>query len=220
MWRTVRLKPSNVLPKKPRCRRTIGLPHSPWENNKSKPARGTRFLQSWTDNPISQTPRWTFCCWTIATKGLASVRHARCFEVPAGHQHTGLPFIGTGHSQRRVQQLPDGHITTSAINLFELAFGAVRSNNAAKLRLFITKLTQRYAVISFDRAAGVHTKQTRAALQATSTLIGPCDVQVASTALANNFTVITRDTRNTRNTREFVPVPRLKLENWHNAPAI
>ena len=213
MRRTVRLKPSNVLPKKPRCRRTIGLPNSPWENNKSKPARGTRFLQSWTDNRISQAPRWTFCCRTTDTKGLASVRHAHRFEVPAGHQHTGLPFKGTGYFQHRVQQLSDGHITTSAINLFELAFGAARSNNAAKLRLFITKLTQRYAVISFDHAAGVHAKQARAALQATSTLISPCDVQAVGTALANNFTVITR------NTREFERVPGLKLENWHNAPA-
>ena len=209
----MRLKPSNVLPKKPRCRRTIGLPNSLWADNKSKPARGTRFLQSWTDNRISQTPRWTFCCRTTAAKGLASVRHARCFEVPAGHQHIRLPFKGTGHSQHRVQQLPDGHITTSAINLFELAFGVARPINAAELRLFITKLTQRYAVINFDHAAGVHAKQARAALQATGTLIGPCDVQVAGTALANNFTVITR------NTREFERMPGLKLENWHNAPA-
>lgn len=139
--------------------------------------------------------------------------HARCFEVPAGHQHIRLPFKGTGHSQHCVQQLPDEHITTSAINLFELDFGAVRSNSAAKLRLFITKLTQRYAVISFDRAAGVHAKQARAALQATGMLIGPRDFQVAGTTLANNFTVITR------NTREFERVPGLKLENWHNAPA-
>ena len=143
------------------------------------------------------------------------MRHAHRFEVPAGHQHAGLPFKGTGHSQHRVQQLPDGHITTSAINLFELEFGAAKSNNPAKLRLFITKLTQRYGVISFDRAAGgVHAGQARTALQATGTLIGPCDVQVAGTALANNFTVIAR------NTRELERVPGLKPENWHNAPAI
>ena len=94
--------------------------------------------------------------------------------------------------------------------MFELEFGLAKSDKPAPLRAFIHEVKQRYTVLNFDAAAAQKAGEIRAVLQSKGTPIGPYDVQVAGVALANNLSIVTR------NTREFERVPGLRVENWYD----
>ena len=72
-----------------------------------------------------------------------------------------------------------------------------------KLELFFSVFTSK----AFDDDA-VKFGEIRAYLQKLGTPIGPYDMQIASIALVNDFTLVIH------NTREFSRVPNLNLEDW------
>jgi len=69
-----------------------------------------------------------------------------------------------------------------------------------------------FASLPFDDAAAVIYGRIRAQLATAGALIGPYDLQIAAIALANNLTVVTR------NTQEFSRVPGLVIEDWEATP--
>jgi tRNA(fMet)-specific endonuclease VapC len=115
-----------------------------------------------------------------------------------------------GNCLERLRNSRDEDIATSAVNLFELEFGLAKSDKPIPLRAYINEVKHRYAVLNFDIVASRKAGEIRAALQTKGTPIGPYDVQVAGVALANNLTIVTR------NTREFERVPGLRVENWYD----
>lgn len=119
-------------------------------------------------------------------------------------------FKRAGNCLEHLRKLPDEVIATSAVNMFELEFGLAKSDKPAPLRAFIHEVKQRYTVLNFDAAAAQKAGEIRAVLQSKGTPIGPYDVQVAGVALANNLSIVTR------NTREFERVPGLRVENWYD----
>ena len=66
-------------------------------------------------------------------------------------------------------------------------------------------------LLPFDAAAATVAAKLRAELEAKGTPIGPHDLLIAATVLANGATLVTR------NVGEFGRVEGLALENWHAA---
>ena len=118
-------------------------------------------------------------------------------------------FKRAGNCLARLTPQNDSDIAISTINLFELEYGMAKSDNRIKMDSYVLSLFRRYAVLDFDRSAGLQAGAIRALLHTRGTPIGPYDLQIAGIARSNNLTVVTR------NVREFSRVPQLKVENWH-----
>lgn len=119
-------------------------------------------------------------------------------------------FKRAGNCLARLSQQPDANLAVSCINLFELEFGMVKSNNRTLMERYLREICSRYTVLDFDHAAARQAGLVRAHLQSLGTPIGPYDVQVAGVALSRQLTLVTR------NTREFDRVPELRVENWYD----
>lgn len=101
-----------------------------------------------------------------------------------------------------------GEITISAISVAELFFGVEKSrfkeSNTLALHAFLAHLQ----VLEFgSKEAGAYAK-IRKDLERRKALIGAMDMLIASTAMANDLTLITNDSK------DFKRVVGLRLENW------
>ncbi|WP_018651111.1 type II toxin-antitoxin system VapC family toxin [Actinobacillus capsulatus] len=94
----------------------------------------------------------------------------------------------------------------SNIVLFELAFGAYNSQKADENLHKLSRL--RFPTLHFNSQDAYHAGKIRATLQQKGTPIGAYDTLIAGQAIAQNLTLITR------NTKEFERIDGLKLENW------
>lgn len=98
----------------------------------------------------------------------------------------------------------------STIVLGELYYGAYHSgatNVPANLQL-IDQLIRTFPVVGFDPYDAGEYGKLREHLGSKGQLIGPNDLLIASTALANGLILVTH------NTAEFSRVPGLTLEDW------
>lgn len=116
---------------------------------------------------------------------------------------------GTDPSVRdRLRMLPPDELALCSIVKAELLYGARRSahvdENLDKLQRFF----EPFASLPFDDEAAARYGLLRAQLSAAGTPIGGNDLLIAATALANDATLVTR------NTREFRRVPGLRVESW------
>jgi tRNA(fMet)-specific endonuclease VapC len=94
----------------------------------------------------------------------------------------------------------------------ELAFGAHKGSRTAD-NLRVLQQIQSYLIsLPFDDSAAAIYGQVRVQLERAGTPIGPNDLMIASIAVANDLTLVTR------NLREFSRVSSLKLENWSAGP--
>jgi tRNA(fMet)-specific endonuclease VapC len=109
---------------------------------------------------------------------------------------------------KRFQANSPRDIKIASIVQAELLFGVANSTkvreNGAKLKRFL----EPYEILPFDsRAASVYA-QIRFELGKKGNLIGPNDLILAATVLANQGTLVTR------NVGEFRRLENLNLENW------
>lgn len=103
---------------------------------------------------------------------------------------------------------PPGSVVVCSVVMAELLYGAFRSTNPATVQAQVLAFTSQFVSLPFDdRAAGEYGR-LRAHLAALGQMIGPNDLFIAATALANGLTLVTN------NTREFSRVPGLTLEDW------
>jgi len=90
----------------------------------------------------------------------------------------------------------------------EMYYGARKSQKpAANLALLETFFAE-FTGVPFDDKAGREYGILRAYLESAGRVIGPYDLQIAATALANSLILVTH------NTREFGRVKGLRLEDW------
>ncbi len=116
--------------------------------------------------------------------------------------------------EMRSSSVPEDQIVTSIVNYEEQVRGwmerAARAQEGAlwipTYRSLNGNLTSFCAltILPFDEAAAAHFD----ALQAAKVRVGTQDLKIASIALANNATVLTR------NTRDFGKVPGLLFADW------
>jgi tRNA(fMet)-specific endonuclease VapC len=89
-----------------------------------------------------------------------------------------------------------------------LYHGAHRSADPAANLKLVNELSEAFISLAFDdRAAEVY-GQLRASLEATGSVIGPYDLQIAAIGLTRGLIVVTS------NVGEFSRVPGLVVEDW------
>lgn len=106
---------------------------------------------------------------------------------------------------------PPADILLCSVVKAELVYGSLRRPNPAGLAQ-LTRFWQPYVSLPFGDSAALLAARIRADLAAVGMLIGPNDFQIAAIALANDLTLVTR------NTGEFSRVAGLRLEDWKAIP--
>lgn len=89
------------------------------------------------------------------------------------------------------------------------AFYVLRSTRPDLQRTGIDLALKAYSAVGMDCAGAKVASWVKHTLEIVATPIGPFDQLIAGIALANNMTLITR------NTREFERVPGLRVEDWY-----
>ncbi|MGI6220627.1 MAG: type II toxin-antitoxin system VapC family toxin [Coriobacteriales bacterium] len=97
-----------------------------------------------------------------------------------------------------------------AIVAAELFFGAENSTRIAENRLLVERLLQPYEILPFDATCAVVYGAIRNELKRKGRTIGPNDLLIAATAMANHGILVSR------NVKEFKRIPGLRLETWHD----
>ena len=90
----------------------------------------------------------------------------------------------------------------------ELRTGAYKSERQQENLLLLERFLSPFSIIPFDSKCAVAYGKIRARLEADGTRIGPNDLLIAATAMANEAVLVSS------NTREFSRVPGLELEDW------
>ena len=91
----------------------------------------------------------------------------------------------------------------------ELLLGAEKSANPSKRRQTVEEFLLPFQVLPFDHRCAYAYAKLRSTLEQEGRRIGPNDLIVAATALANECTLVTN------NVEEFKRVPGLPLESWY-----
>ncbi len=110
----------------------------------------------------------------------------------------------------QLEKLDPADVAISAIVKAELIYGARKSRRvAANLRL-VDAFSQPFVCLPFDDRAADAYGSIRADLEHEGRPIGPNDLLIAATALANSLTLITH------NVSEFNRVPGLSVADWES----
>ena len=99
-------------------------------------------------------------------------------------------------------------IAISSITLFELEYGAAKSQWPEKNRNNVKLFLAPFTIIPFDSNDAIAAGEIRQILEKAGTPIGPYDVQIAAQAMARGYTVVAH------NTGEFSRVPNLQFNDW------
>ena len=99
-------------------------------------------------------------------------------------------------------------LCVSSITVFELEYGAAKSNWGDKTRHSMQMFLAPFNIINFDSKDAASAGTIRGFLEKQGKLIGPYDVQIAGQAVAKSLTLVTH------NVSEFSRVPRIKVEDW------
>ena len=108
----------------------------------------------------------------------------------------------------KFEKFQPSEICIPSIVLAELEFGARHSNNYEKNLKIVADFIAPYRIIPFSEKEAVSYGKIREQLTKEGKLIGPNDMLIAATALANDAVLVTH------NTDEFSRVSGLKLADW------
>ena len=117
-------------------------------------------------------------------------------------------FKNMGNVAQHLFSLPPHEIVLPSVVLYELEVGIAKSNSPEKRRTQLNELLTVVRVLPFTENEAAITAKVRVALERAGTPIGPLDVLIAGTALANQATLVTH------NTKEFSRIDSLRLEDW------
>jgi tRNA(fMet)-specific endonuclease VapC len=110
----------------------------------------------------------------------------------------------------RFRRYKAGEVGISSIAASELAYGVAKSGsvkNRKALDMFLAPLQ----ILPFDSQCLWFYADLRASLEKQGLSIGPMDSLIAAQALSIDGTLVTN------NIKEFMRVPKLKLDNWFEA---
>lgn len=100
------------------------------------------------------------------------------------------------------------NLLISSITVFELEYGAEKSNWDERNRLKLAMFLSPFSILPFSSEDAVTAGRIRGYLERRGTPIGPYDIQIAAQGVSRGITVITH------NIGEFSRVPSLSLEDW------
>lgn len=96
-----------------------------------------------------------------------------------------------------------------AVVVAGLEFGIARSANPRKNRLLTERFLAPYAIVPFDGNCARAYGKIRDDLRHKDSAIGPNDLLIAATALANQATLVSN------NRKEFIRIDGLAFESWY-----
>ena len=99
-------------------------------------------------------------------------------------------------------------IAMSSVTVFELEYGAAKSNWGEKIRQRLGQFIAPFTILSFDCDDAVTAGRIRGFLEKHGDIIGPYDYQIAAQGITKGLTIVTH------NTREFERIPGIILEDW------
>ena len=118
-------------------------------------------------------------------------------------------FKGMGCVPEKFLEVSPKEIGIPAVVLYELEYGIAKSTSPRKRQAQLKELCALVEILPFDNEAARLSASIRANLEKKGAPIGPHDILIAGTALANKSTLVTN------NTKEFSRVSKLKLDNWY-----
>jgi tRNA(fMet)-specific endonuclease VapC len=118
-------------------------------------------------------------------------------------------FKGTGNVSASLLKKTPRSIAIPTIVLFELEVGIAKSTSPKKRRLQLESLISTVSILPFGREEVKCAADIRVDLENRGKPIGPYDVLIAGTALANKAVLVTH------NTSEFGRIEGLQLEDWY-----
>jgi tRNA(fMet)-specific endonuclease VapC len=118
-------------------------------------------------------------------------------------------FKGIGNVSSCLLEKPPRSIGIPTIVLFELEVGIAKSTSPKKRRLQLESLTSTVNILPLAHEEVKCAATIRADLENRGKSIGPYDVLIAGTALANKGVLVTH------NTSEFQRIEGLQLEDWY-----
>ena len=107
-----------------------------------------------------------------------------------------------------LKKVPAQSIVIPSIVKAELEFGARNSGNYEKIIIPYMQFLEPFNIKDFDSDASYFDVLIRQDLAKKGTPVGPNDLLIAATVLANNGTLITH------NTKEFSRIEDLRIEDW------
>ena len=119
-------------------------------------------------------------------------------------------FKGQGKVAKRLLSCPPRSVALCSIVVYELRTGIAKSQEPTKRQSQLEELLQVVTFLPFAAPEARAAAEIRAGLQAKGTPIGPYDVLIAATALANNATLVSR------NLKEFRRIPGLHVVDWYD----
>jgi tRNA(fMet)-specific endonuclease VapC len=99
-------------------------------------------------------------------------------------------------------------VALSIITVFELEFGAQKSQHPQQTRQALNKFLAPLSILNLDRPSVTEAAGIRAQLEKEGKPIGAYDLLIAGMARSMGLVLVTNTTR------EFERVPGLQLENW------
>ena len=104
--------------------------------------------------------------------------------------------------------LPPSSVYLSSVTVYELEYGAAKSQWSEKTRLQLAMFFAPFTILPFDAEDAIAAGKIRGELEKKGTPIGPYDLQIAAQGVSRNLTVVTH------NTDEFSRVENLQIEDW------
>lgn len=113
---------------------------------------------------------------------------------------------------QRLEKISPNQIYISSISVMEIEFGLqLNPARAAKINPIWKVMLHRCKVVNYTAECAEMTAHIRAHLKMSGQPVGPYDILIAGSALANNLVVVTS------NMSEFERIPDLRIQNWRIA---
>jgi len=118
-------------------------------------------------------------------------------------------FKGLGNVAQKIMDTKPSEIAIPSIVIFELEYGIQRSSSPEKRLGQLADICSVIDILPLRENEALYSAKIRAELESKGMPIGPYDILIAGTAMANNGILVTN------NTKEFNRVAGLPLENWY-----
>ena len=118
-------------------------------------------------------------------------------------------FKGLGHVSKHMLAQSPSELGIPTVVLFELEVGIAKSTSPGKRKSQLQEITALVNALPFGIAESKSAAQIRVNLEKQGLPIGPYDVLIAATAMANNMILVTQ------NQKEFVRIESLRIEDWY-----
>lgn len=118
-------------------------------------------------------------------------------------------FKGMGNVASNLLASPPSEIGIPSIVVYELGVGIAKSTSPEKRTAQLGNLLSIVEMLSFGLHEANIAAQIRSSLERQGNSIGPYDILIAATALANKATLVTH------NTREFEKIDQLEITDWY-----